>query len=184
MSVCYSLRTVVSFSTVLLLRPAWPQTCGFSLVLLILENWTLCGDQILGREDACRQASCREWYVGIMSVCYKNQRKMYPFFVHFMEINLYISSTALNSSIYESNHFVHVQLNFLLSVDVITVKVWHPCNRPWRPIRLWDVEAPTFSRQSAHRWRWGCQPYAPAALYPQEYSCYSFLLEAELTPGP
>jgi hypothetical protein len=22
------------------------------------------------------------------------------------------------------------------------------------------------SRQSAHRWRWGCQPYAPAALYP------------------
>jgi hypothetical protein len=31
------------------------------------------------------------------------------------------------------------------------------------PIGLWDVEA--FSRQSAHRWRWGCQPYAPAALY-------------------
>jgi hypothetical protein len=27
------------------------------------------------------------------------------------------------------------------------------CNRPWRPIGLWDVEAPTFSRQSAHRWR-------------------------------
>jgi hypothetical protein len=24
----------------------------------------------------------------------------------------------------------------------------------------------TFSRQSACRWRWGCQPYAPAALYP------------------
>jgi hypothetical protein len=28
---------------------------------------------------------------------------------------------------------------------------------------------PTFSRQSAHKWRWGCQPYAPAALYPQKY---------------
>jgi hypothetical protein len=27
---------------------------------------------------------------------------------------------------------------------------------------LWDVEVPTFSGQSAHRWRWGCQPYAPA----------------------
>jgi hypothetical protein len=26
--------------------------------------------------------------------------------------------------------------------------------------------APTLSRQSAHRWRWGCQPYAPAVLYP------------------
>jgi hypothetical protein len=35
---------------------------------------------------------------------------------------------------------------------------------------LWDVEAPTFSRQSGHRWRWGCQPYAPAVLHPQEDS--------------
>jgi hypothetical protein len=24
-------------------------------------------------------------------------------------------------------------------------KTTYPCNRPWRPIRLWDVEAPTFS---------------------------------------
>jgi hypothetical protein len=60
----------------------------------------------------------------------------------------------------------------------------YPCNRPWRPIGLWDVEAPTFSIQSAHRWRWGCQPHAPAALYTQEYSWYSFLLEVESTPGP
>jgi hypothetical protein len=29
-----------------------------------------------------------------------------------------------------------------------------------------------------------CQPYSPAALYPQEDSWYSFLLEAESTPGP
>jgi hypothetical protein len=42
----------------------------------------------------------------------------------------------------------------------------YSCNRPWSPIRLRDVEAATFSRQSAHRWRWGCQLYAPAALYP------------------
>jgi hypothetical protein len=26
-------------------------------------------------------------------------------------------------------------------------------NRPWRPIGMWDVEAPTSSRQSAHIWR-------------------------------
>jgi hypothetical protein len=39
----------------------------------------------------------------------------------------------------------------------------YPCNRQWRPIGLWDVEAPTFSRQSTHRWRWGCQPYASAS---------------------
>jgi hypothetical protein len=32
-----------------------------------------------------------------------------------------------------------------------------------------------FYRESAHRSRWGCQPYAPAAFYPQEDSWYSFL---------
>jgi hypothetical protein len=58
------------------------------------------------------------------------------------------------------------------------------CSRPWRPVGLWDVEASTFSRQSAHRWRWGCQLYVPVALYPQEDSLYSFLLEAESTTGP
>jgi hypothetical protein len=42
----------------------------------------------------------------------------------------------------------------------------YPCNTPWRPIGLWDVEAPTFSGQSAHRWRWDCQPYASATIYP------------------
>jgi hypothetical protein len=46
------------------------------------------------------------------------------------------------------------------------------CNDvPWRPVGLWDVEAPTFSRQSAHRWRWGCQPYVPAAFSLQEDIC-------------
>jgi hypothetical protein len=34
----------------------------------------------------------------------------------------------------------------------------------------------TFSRQWAHRGRWGCQPHVPAALYPQEDSWYSLLL--------
>jgi hypothetical protein len=64
-------------------------------------------------------------------------------------------------------------------------KRWsYPCSRPWRPIGLCDVEALTLSRQSAHRWRWYCQPYAPAALYPQEDSWYSFLLEAESIPVP
>jgi hypothetical protein len=34
-------------------------------------------------------------------------------------------------------------------------------------------------------WRWqSCQPYAPAAFTPRKYTWYSFLLEAELTPGP
>jgi hypothetical protein len=38
-------------------------------------------------------------------------------------------------------------------------------NRPWRPIRLWDVKNPKLSRHSAHRWWSGCQPHASAALY-------------------
>jgi hypothetical protein len=52
---------------------------------------------------------------------------------------------------------------FLLSSIPVNVKL--SCNRPWRPIGLWDFEAPTFSREAAHIWRWGCEPYAPAALY-------------------
>jgi hypothetical protein len=51
----------------------------------------------------------------------------------------------------------------------------YTCNRPRRPVGFRAVEASTFSRQSAHRWRWECQPYAPASLYPQEDSWYSFL---------
>jgi hypothetical protein len=34
-------------------------------------------------------------------------------------------------------------------------------------------------------WRWqGYQPYAPATFTPRKYSWYSFMLEAESTPGP
>ena len=34
-------------------------------------------------------------------------------------------------------------------------------------------------------WRWeGCKPYAQTAFTPRKYSWYSFLLEAESTPGP
>jgi hypothetical protein len=34
---------------------------------------------------------------------------------------------------------------------------------------LREVKAPTLLRQTANRWRQGCQPYAPAALYPQVF---------------
>jgi hypothetical protein len=44
------------------------------------------------------------------------------------------------------------------------VKKTYSCNRPWRPIRLWDIQVLTLPKQSAHRWSWGCQTYAPAAL--------------------
>jgi hypothetical protein len=42
-----------------------------------------------------------------------------------------------------------------------------PCNRPWRPIGLWDVEAPTFSVDSrlTDGGKVGCQSYVSAAIY-------------------
>jgi hypothetical protein len=58
----------------------------------------------------------------------------------------------------------------------------NPHNRLWKPIRFWDVQDPIVSRRLAHRWRWGCQPYAPVALYPQEDSWYSVLLRGWVNP--
>jgi hypothetical protein len=43
-----------------------------------------------------------------------------------------------------------------------------PYNRPCRPIGLRDVWDPRLSRQSAHRWRWGGEPYAQVDLYLQK----------------
>jgi hypothetical protein len=61
-------------------------------------------------------------------------------------------------------------------------KLSYPHNRPWRPIGFWDVKAPAFSRQSAHRWREVVSlMHRLATLYPQEDSWYSFQLEAVIT---
>jgi hypothetical protein len=38
-------------------------------------------------------------------------------------------------------------------------------NTSWRPKDLWDIDDPTFSRKSVHRWWWGWQSYAPNTLY-------------------
>jgi hypothetical protein len=58
-------------------------------------------------------------------------------------------------------------------------------NRPWTPIGLWDVEAPTFSLYN--RLTDGGKVFSLTRrqpFTPQESSWYSFLLEAESTPGP
>ena len=52
-----------------------------------------------------------------------------------------------------------------------------------RPRGFQEVTVPRFSWQR-HRMVVGCQPNAPAAFTPGKYSWYSFLLEAESTPGP
>jgi hypothetical protein len=48
----------------------------------------------------------------------------------------------------------------------------------YRRLRL-----PDFKTIGTSKWQ-RCQPYAPAAFTPSKYSWYSFLLEAESTPGP
>jgi hypothetical protein len=42
---------------------------------------------------------------------------------------------------------------------------------------------PDFKTVGTRKWQ-GCQPYAPDAFTLRKYSWYSFLLEAESTPGP
>jgi hypothetical protein len=48
---------------------------------------------------------------------------------------------------------------------------WYHCKSKGKAIPapshegLWDIKAPTFSKQLVHRWRYGCQPHAPTALY-------------------
>ena len=54
-----------------------------------------------------------------------------------------------------------------------------PLESPWlfRMVRLPDFK-------TIDTWKWyGCQPYAPAAFTPRKCPWYSFLLEADWTPG-
>jgi hypothetical protein len=68
-------------------------------------------------------------------------------------------------------YFSHLSMTTLICVKAIIIIIiirWrYPCYRPWRPLGLREVEAPTLFKQTANRWRQGCQSYASAALYPQ-----------------
>jgi hypothetical protein len=63
--------------------------------------------------------------------------------------------------------YINVGLVVIRGSKVKVKSKGSPHYRPWRPIGLREVKGPTFLRQTANRWRQGCQPYAPAALYPQ-----------------
>ena len=54
-----------------------------------------------------------------------------------------------------------------------------PVTGPEGPRVFQEVKVPRFRDNGT-----GCQLYAPAAFVHREYSWYSFLLEAESTPGP
>jgi hypothetical protein len=47
---------------------------------------------------------------------------------------------------------------------------------------LGDVEDPTFYSQSVHRWRLGCQPYAPATIYTSERSSDTHFYSIRVNP--
>jgi hypothetical protein len=90
-------------------------------------------------------------------------------------------------NVFRNNFFklVETTISFPTSQNRVKVKRQsYPCTRPWRPIGLWVVDAPTFSEHSANTFsehsvntcRGGCQPHIPAALSPQEDSWYSFVL--------
>jgi hypothetical protein len=70
---------------------------------------------------------------------------------------------------------------FFLTTDSVGKVIPEQAVEAFRVARGWGSH---IFRHSAHIWREGCQPYAPAAFYPQDDSCYSFLLEAESTSGP
>jgi hypothetical protein len=56
-----------------------------------------------------------------------------------------------------SGRMIAVFRSLLSAVGIFGRKEKINRKKPWSSIRLWDVESPTISGQSAHRWRWGCQ---------------------------
>jgi hypothetical protein len=64
----------------------------------------------------------------------------------------------------------------LPDIAVVLGRKSYPCNRPWRPIGLWDVEAPTFSRQSAHRWAVRSVSRAGRSLPPRRFLALIFVI--------
>jgi hypothetical protein len=80
----------------------------------------------------------------------------------------------------------------LLEISSSTMAVLVQFNGKGKAIPLQTLTGPEVSRRlrlpdfktvGTSSWQ-GCQPYAPAAFTPRKYSWYSFLLEAESTPGP
>jgi hypothetical protein len=71
-------------------------------------------------------------------------------------------SSPLSCLPHLSTHSLSTSYEFQISMHgffsenskiMIKLSLWQAAET----IRLWDVEDPTFCRQSAHRYRWGCQ---------------------------
>jgi hypothetical protein len=66
---------------------------------------------------------------------------------------------------------------------LIYVRVKQPVTGLEWPRGFQEVKVPRLHDNGTGWWR-GFQPHAPATFTPRKYSWYSFLLEAESTPGP
>jgi hypothetical protein len=79
-------------------------------------------------------------------------------------------------------------LVFMLNSNTFSFPVCrHKCKGKAVPLQAWSgpevsrkLRFPDFMTTAPD----GGQPYAPAAFTPRKYTWYSFLLEAESTPGP
>jgi hypothetical protein len=106
-----------------------------------------------------------------------------------VENEIHFEMSGYKELIYNKIHTL-VYINITISIlDVIhrkkiSKKVNYPCNRAWRPMGLRKVKAPTFFRQSGHRWWLTCQPYTLAALWPQKEFLRLISVRGWVNPGP
>jgi hypothetical protein len=94
-----------------------------------------------------------------------------------LDTNIMLLETTLYTSIF--TFFTSVVSHSEYTLHAYHKRWSYPCNRPWRPIGLWVVEAPTFCLYS--RLTDGCEVVSLTRrppFTPQEDSWYSFLLEA------
>jgi hypothetical protein len=84
---------------------------------------------------------------------------------------------------YSYQHFIPKQLIYILLAEGDIIGKAIPLQALTGPEGSRKLRLPDFKTIRIERWQ-GCQPYAPAAFMPRKYFWYSFLLEAESTPGP
>jgi hypothetical protein len=75
------------------------------------------------------------------------------------------------------NHLFHWFMVDMMFCGIRGCKRYrYPCYRPWRPIGWQKVKAPTLLRQTANRWRQGCEPYARPHFTPRFLYFLRFLV--------
>jgi hypothetical protein len=88
-----------------------------------------------------------------------------------------------------SNDFISQRVdNNTGKIDLLRRQMWikrqsYSCNRPWSSTGFEMSTLQHFLDNCLTDGDEVCQPYAPAALYPQENSWYPFLLVAESNRG-